>query len=128
MGRPPAPDEGITAVVGTLLVIIIMVAVAGVAFFMFDRLTEEKLDQDTVYVAFNVNENDRTATVTDAEPNLQWGVDLLVSGDCGVTLNGGPVSGPVLSADVLECAGPGSLVVRTSDGNGNVLLVSEQFD
>ena len=95
---------------------------------MFQRLTEDKLDQDTTFVAFSPNAHDRSAVVTDADPNLDWGVDLLVSGDCGASLNGGGFSGPVRSGDILECSGPGSLIVRTSDGRGNVLLLHEEFE
>jgi hypothetical protein len=108
--------------VGTALLIIIAVAIAGVAWFMLDRVAQEKLSQDAVHVGFATDHQARTARVVDFSQPMEWGTDLLVAGSCTASLNGGNITGDVVVGDLLSCANAGELRVSTSPDLGGKLL------
>jgi flagellin-like protein len=89
-----ADDEGVSPVLGTILMIAITVVVAGVLFLISNDLS--KPDDKTPQVSFIQDKGEGTVMVTKAptEPHLiQWKV-FLIRGSCTPLLNGDPLPPP----------------------------------
>ncbi|MFA5944713.1 MAG: hypothetical protein WC876_09630 [Candidatus Thermoplasmatota archaeon] len=112
-------------VVGTILVIIISVAIAGAAFVLFRTFIAESGDDKPV-AAFTADLEQRKLIVVRAPAGFDWFVDLRIGGTCTPSLNGGPMptieGTPVLAGDTLQCDAGEELSVSTSIEQGNTLL------
>ena len=131
--RPPRDDAGISAVIGVILLVAIALAIALTIFLAAKRYTDETAETDKPLVSFD-KVGDTWVRVVDAPAGnlmLDWADDLRISGSCTPTLNGAAYPGtsgtPVQAGDVLECPPDTTLVIATSEAQGDTVLYRTTF-
>lgn len=124
--------DGVSVVVGTLLLIVIVIALGVAIGVMVDQTRKETgLGKDVPDLAFEVDPHAPTARVVHASQDLDWVRDLRLGGTCDPTLNGAafPTSEGdlVMADDLLECEVGETLTISSSEAKGNALLFSHEF-
>src|SRR5688500_6882225 len=85
-----ADRDGLSSVVGAVLVVAIVMALGAATFFMVSRVrSDSHIEDDKPELGMSIDPNDPEATVIKASDELDWVRDLRVTGDCTPTLNGG---------------------------------------
>lgn len=120
--------DGITAVLGTILMVAVLMAISVAAWLLFADAADQAIQEDQILIGFETDPDTRSVTVLQAYRPLVWGQDILVLEDCTITLNGGTVSGPLMAGDVLACSGPGEVRITTSAELGNQMIYQTAFD
>lgn len=126
-------ELGVSAVVGTVMLVAIGLLLAAGTFLMVQRLGPDEIER-APDVGFGVESANSQVSILKAPAGiaaLDWFDDLRVTGSCTPLLNGNPfptASGtPVAAGDVLSCAPGEDLRIASSDANGNALLFQHQF-
>lgn len=127
-------DEGLSPVVGTLLLFLIVAAIAASVWFMVSRVTDDAEIEDAPEIGFTLGANDPSVRVVQAPAapdELDWFEDLVLGGECSPTLNGAAFPSapgvPVRANDVLGCAWGEELSISSGDDHGNKLLFRHRF-
>jgi hypothetical protein len=124
-------QEGLSPVVGTLLLFLVLLAIAATVWVMLNHVTKSQNLEPRPELAFQVRGDGVSVEVVRASPGLDWVRDLRQKGDCTPTLNGNPYptaeGTPVQSTDVLGCAAGQELVVAASPERGNSVLYRHAF-
>src|SRR5688572_30663787 len=109
-------DAAASAVLGVLLMAAVTVTIAAVALQITEDLKEGP--QPPAHVTLWTVPASPEARVIQADLDLDWGRDVVVSGSCSPLLNGRPFPAgpgtPVRAGDVLTCASGEDLVVGSS--------------
>ncbi|MHB1261280.1 MAG: archaellin/type IV pilin N-terminal domain-containing protein [Thermoplasmatota archaeon] len=124
--------DGVSIVVGTLLLIVIVIALGVAVGVMVNQVRKETgLGKETPDLAFELDSHAPTAKVVRASPDLDWVRDLRLAGTCTPTLNGAPfptLEGRIVTADdLLACNTGETLTISSSDAKGNALLFNHSF-
>jgi len=125
-------NDAVDAVVGSILVIAIGIALAVGLFIMVHKLKDQThVEDDKPDLGMSISANEPKVTVARASDNLDWSRDLRISGTCQPTLNGGlyPTSPGTLvkGGDVLACSWGQKLIISSSPAKGNSVLFSHTF-
>jgi hypothetical protein len=121
-------------VLGTILLFLIVTAIAGSIWFMLDRVKDEAEIEDSPEIGFALVANEPAVRIIQApaDPDeLDWAEDLVLGGTCTPTLNGmayptGPGT-PVRANDVLGCDWGDTLLISSSEKQGGKLLFRHTF-
>lgn len=117
--------------VGTLLLFLILLAIAGTVWAMLNHVTRSQSLESKPELAFQVGTDGVSVEVVRASPDLDWFRDLRVKGDCAPLLNGAPYptaeGTPVKATDVLACDPGEELVLAGSPERGNSILYRHAF-
>jgi hypothetical protein len=127
-------QSALSPVVGGILLVIVVIALATTVFLMADRAREANLKDAPPEMGFIIGTTSPSVQVVQAPPppsQLDWFTDLRIGGTCSPTLNGVPFPtepGTLVNADdVLGCDWEQSLTIRSSPDKGNALLFRYTF-
>ncbi len=126
-------DQAVSPVLGVILLIGIAVVLSAGGFLLAQRLNADEIESSPT-LGFGVDSNDPEVSILDAPAGasqLDWYDDLRISGCTTPLLNGGTfptASGtPVQAGDVLTCAPGDTLLIASSEEQGNALLYQTTF-
>lgn len=112
-------SEGITAAVGTLLMIVVLVAMSTGLSVVWKAHVADAMAQHTPPMGFVPDDGRDVAVVVRLAGDLDWARHVSFLGTCTPTLNGGPFPAaegtPVREGDELGCAPGERLVVVVND-------------
>lgn len=122
-------DEAVSPVVGTILLIVIAIALAATVLFLVNRIVDEQ-PEPAPLIGFDQDDSADQARVVTAEEGLQWD-HLVMLGSCDPLLNGNPYPPApgtlVAPGDVLTCASGETLLVASDGEHGGALLLDVRF-
>jgi flagellin-like protein len=125
-------ERGFSTVVGAIVLIAIVIALAATSWFLVSRVRDEThLDKQRPDLALQVDAIDPAVRIVRASDDLDYARDLRFTGDCSPLLNGGPMppaEGQLVHPDDrITCDWGESLVISSSAEKGNVVLFSHTF-
>jgi hypothetical protein len=123
-------EEAVSAVLATVLLIGIAIALAAAVFVAVQVLTDDREVERKPAFAITADPNEPSMKVVRAEDGLTWD-DLHLGGTCMPELNGGPFPPPpgtlVQAGDVIACSAGDTLLVSIREDSGNALLLDHRF-
>jgi len=124
-------SNGLSAVIGVFLIVIIMVVLATTVWVLIQQSGTKDHIRDRPEFSLIIDANEPQATVAKADDGLDWVRDLRLSGSCEPTLNGDPFptfeGQRVQANDVLACEAGETLVISSSPDLGNTVLFRHTF-
>lgn len=121
-----APDAGVTAPLGILLIVIISVMLAA-GLFMFGKILVDRSEEQELVAVKHMQEQS-ALQVIQVDEKLDWYADIKLQGTCTPTLNGGamPMAAgrTVQAGDVLDCD-PGETLTLISRVDNIVIMRAE---
>lgn len=123
---------GVSAVVASVLLVSIVMAMAVAAFVMVQKVSAQaSIDDRSPRLALLLSPDEPTATVARTTDGLDWARDLRLGGTCSPLLNG--VVFPtepgtlVRPGDTLTCGKGETLTITSVLGKGDSLLFRHTF-
>jgi len=133
--RLTGDDNGLSAVLGTILVIGIAVALTVAALLMFNKIREDaNIDDKPAVVGMATDSDTQSISVVGirTEDDLDWFRDVSIGGSCEPLLNGAAypsaLGTPVVPGDRLECDPGEDIRIVVDTGEKEVVVYSNTFN
>ncbi len=124
-------EAAVSPVVGTVLLVAIAITISAVAWYVASLASQTEVTKAPV-IGFQKDANDPKVTIVSSPAGeLDWFTDLRPHGTCTPLLNGAPfptsAGTPVRAGDVITCASGDTLLIASSEEQGNALLYQTTF-
>lgn len=123
-------DLAVSALFGTVVMIVITVAIAGIVLVWSESFAVP--EGDSIDITFLVDEQTDSLQVVSVRPRADWVSDLDLLGSCTPTLNGQafPTAAGrlVQPGDVLDCGAGEEIRIVNVFGRGDALVYRHTFE
>lgn len=112
-------DEGVSPIIGTILMVAITVVVAAVVWVTVSAI--EKKTEPAPAIAFYKDPSGPSVMVVRVEPGVDWANEIAFRGTCAPTLNGAPFPDnpgtTIHPGDILTCEPGETLIIIATKPN-----------